>query len=146
MNLNKIVDACKVEMAPPGCPNIFPPPKPTPVVTCNLVKDEVCGNIEQPCDGSFVEYWRVVGLPVLPSGTVTVYNGSDCIMSVRAVIQGSLIDLFTITEKNQTKAVTVSGIESLDVQCLGGATGATCSGRFCLTLHYQKDCVEEVFE
>ncbi|MFC0524820.1 S-Ena type endospore appendage [Pontibacillus salicampi] len=143
MNYRQFLQECDLELAPSGCPGIFPPkptPPPIPPANCTIVKNEVCGNIEQPCDGSWVEYWSTIGLPEAPSGSLIVYNGSGCTMNVRAVINGQLLTILNVTERNQSKSVTVDGIEMIEVQCLSETTGARCSGRFCLTIQYPKIC------
>ncbi|MGD6817755.1 S-Ena type endospore appendage [Metabacillus sp. 84] len=142
-----IESRCPEFIYPKGCQGIYPPkpPCPKPKIEKRLISDEVCGNISQPCDGSFVEYWRAVGLPQFPSATVSVVNKSDCIMTVRADTNGDGVPnatLFQLTERNQTKSVTIGSISQLEVRCQNGSTpSGTCSGTFCLTLHYERDII-----
>ncbi|WP_148359643.1 S-Ena type endospore appendage [Peribacillus simplex] len=122
---------------------LFPGPKPTPPppkVRKKLVTDEICGLIKQDCNGEFVEYWKFLHPKPLPSGSVTILNTSDCIMTVRADTNGDGIAdtiLFTLTEREQTKSVTLGAIANLEISCEGG-TDPKCSGRFCIKIEYEK--------
>ena len=101
---------CRPEFPPRGCNGIFPPKPPTPKKVKQVVTDEVCGNIEQNCTQGYVEYWKIVGIQDLPSGTVSIVNTSDCTMTVRADTTGNGISdytLFSIDERGQTKSVTL---------------------------------------
>jgi hypothetical protein len=135
---------CPSTVPPKGCPDIFPgPPKPPkpPVKRKRAVSDEICGNIHQDCNGEFVEYWKALGIHDLPSGSVSVVNKSGCTMTVAADLIGDGIEysiLFTVDE-GQTKSITLCSIASLEVSCEGEGNGK-CSGTYCITLNYERDC------
>ncbi len=137
---------CRPEFPPRSCPAIFPPNTPKPPKTFKtkkVVTDEICGNIEQVCNGEFVEYWKYIGRGNLPSGSVTVVNTSDCLMTVRADTTGNGVadtTLFTIAKRGQTKSVTLEFIANLEINCTG-EENISCSGKFCLSIHYEKDLV-----
>ncbi|MEE3951674.1 S-Ena type endospore appendage [Peribacillus frigoritolerans] len=130
-------------LPPQGCPSLFPGPEPTPPppkFRKKLVTDEICGLIKQNGNGEFVEYWRFLHPKPLPSGSVTILNTSDCIMTVRADTNGDGVAdtiLFTLTERDQTKSVTIGAIANLEISCEGG-TDPKCSGRFCIKIEYEK--------
>jgi hypothetical protein len=118
---------------------ICTPPIPPESPKNDLIKNEICGLIQQKCNGEFVEYWRSIDLTSIQYGSVTVINSSECTMTVKADTNGDGIPditLFTITDRDQTKAVTLRSITSLQISCEGDS-GATCSGKFCLTLYYR---------
>ncbi|MCA1060586.1 hypothetical protein LCL96_16745 [Rossellomorea aquimaris] len=144
MDIKEYYAFCEPVLAPPGCSNIYPPPTPTPTPTptrsCQLVKNEICGNIEQFCNGEWEEYWRNFGVDATFTGSLVVYNGSGCPMSVRGVINGAYVFLFSVMNQGQSKSITVSGIENLEIQCLGSDPASRCSGRYCLTVHYPLAC------
>jgi hypothetical protein len=134
-------NVCPNELPPLGCPSIYPKKtKPLePSEGEEWVTDEISGNIKQNCNGEFVEYWRYIGIFPLPSGSVTVLNTSGCMMTVKADTNGdgnANILLFTLTEKDQAKSVTLKSITNLEVCCKGGGS-QKCSGKFCITLHYK---------
>ncbi|WP_243293153.1 S-Ena type endospore appendage [Bacillus sp. FJAT-47783] len=144
----KIPDFCPIDIPPPGCPDIFPrkpkPPKP-PKKKRICVENEICGYINQNCNGEFVEYWKGIGISPIPSGTVTVLNTSGCNMTVRADIDGDGIPditLFNLTEENQTKSVTINSIASIEVSC-EGEENQKCTGTFCIDIHYEKGILKE---
>ncbi|WP_429822742.1 DUF3992 domain-containing protein [Brevibacillus laterosporus] len=114
----------------------IPPSKPPEPLKDELVKDEICGIIQQDCNGQFVEYWRSMGISPF-HGSVIVFNSSECVMTVKADVDGECLTLFTIEEKDQTKSVTLRSITNLEISC-EGSSGAMCSGKFCLTLYYQR--------
>lgn len=127
---------CTVKFPPP----FFPPKPPIPPnpPKDKLMKDELCGIIQQDCNGQFVEYWRSIDISPL-HGSVSVFNSSECMMTVKADTNGdgiSDIILFTV-EKNQTKAVTFKSITNLEISCEGVLEEA-CSGKYCLSLYYRK--------
>lgn len=141
-------EVCPSLLPPEGCPSIFPPRPhpPKPPKEKRLITDEICGNIEQNCNGNFVEYWQAIGLPDIPSATVSVVNKSDCIMTVRADTDGDGIPdvtLFQLTEKGQTKSATVGSINSLEISCthgsMDGFTCNGCSGTFCISIHFERE-------
>jgi hypothetical protein len=110
-----------------------------------LVKDEICGTIKQACNGEFVTYWRVFGITPLPSGSVTVHNMSNCFMTVRADLDGNGISdtiLFTLTERDQSKSITLGAIANLEICCEGDAI-EMCRGKFSIEIHYEKDHFSE---
>ncbi|MFD1706146.1 S-Ena type endospore appendage [Siminovitchia sediminis] len=124
---------------------------PHKVTACKkrLVGNEICGNIKQDCNGEFVTYWKAIGITPLPSGSVTVMNKSNCVMTVGANLDcygcscdGSCtnVKLFTLTEKDQSKSITLGSIACLMISC-DGEVNQKASGRFCIELHYEKDCL-----
>lgn len=120
MDYSEWLNSCYLSLMPPeGCPTLYPPkpPKPSkPPKNRKLVTDEICGNIYQSCNGKFEEYWRSIGISDYPSGSVTVINKSDCIMTVRVDTNGDGIPdviLFTITEKGQSKSASLGTITNL---------------------------------
>jgi hypothetical protein len=142
LNQHRNIIICRPDLPPESCPNIFPPPKPPkpPKKTKNIITDKICGNIYQRCNGEFAEYWRSIGISNLPFGSVSVVNKSDCIMTVRVDTEGDGVSdthLFTITEKGQTKSVSLGTIANLEISCTGGEN-SHCSGSYCLSIHYEK--------
>jgi hypothetical protein len=108
-----------------------------------LLTDEICGNIEQGCDGTFVEYWKAIGISTLPSGSVSVVNKSHCLITVKADMNGDGIAetiLFQLTQKGQSKSATLGSIANLEIGCgcTDGQGNKNCSGTYCLTIHYEK--------
>ncbi|MCP1158828.1 S-Ena type endospore appendage [Bacillus infantis] len=136
-------EVCCPALPPKGCPSVYPPHPPSSIREWETVTAEICGNISQPCDGSFVQYWRTVGMNGFPSATVSVINKSDCVMTVRADTNGDGIPnvtLFQISDRNQTKSVTIGNITMLEVRCTGGtAPSSLCTGNYCITLHYERE-------
>ncbi|MBM7618741.1 hypothetical protein JOC95_000583 [Bacillus tianshenii] len=131
---------CPPDPDPDPKPHPKPPPPPPPRKKKKLVTDKICGNIEQTCNGEFVEYWRAIGFSSLPSATLSVINKSDCPMTVRAGTGGGDdVILFTISEKGQTKSVSLSQIANLEVSC-DGVGNSRCFGTYCINLHFEKDC------
>jgi hypothetical protein len=135
---------CRPDFPPRSCPDIFPP-KPSkprkPFKFEKIMTDEICGNIEQTCNGEFVEYWKYIGVSNLPSGSVTVVNTSDCLMTVRADTDGDGVSdttLFTITQRGQTKSVTLESVANLEISCTGGEV-LNCNGKFCISIHYARE-------
>ncbi|MFJ5763690.1 S-Ena type endospore appendage [Neobacillus sp. NPDC093182] len=140
----------KQNVCPIACSNVFhkKPKLITPIPRPfkprqkkkRLVQNEICGNIKQNCNGEFVTYWRSFGITPLPSGSVTVLNMSNCIMSVRTDLDGDGISetiLFTLTERDQSKSITLGTISNLEVSCEGVAN-EMCRGKFCIEIHYEK--------
>lgn len=144
MDYSDWLRACYPSLMPPkGCPSLYPPKPRKPPKTRKLVKDEICGNIYQSCNGKFEEYWRSIGLSDFPSGSVTVINQSHCTMTVRADTNGDGVPdvtLFTITEKGQTKSASLGTIANLEISCTG-RENLKCSGSFCISIHYEKECL-----
>jgi hypothetical protein len=134
---------CRPDFPPVSCPNIFPPKPsipPKPFKIEKIVTDKICGNIEQTCNGEFVEYWKFIGGSSLPSGSLTVVNTSGCLMTVRADTNRDGVSdttLFTITERGQTKSVTLESIANLEIGCTEGVD-SNCYGKFCISIHYAK--------
>jgi hypothetical protein len=139
---------CPIPLPPQGCPSIFPqpmPPPPPPKIKKKIVSNEFCGTIKQNCNGEFVEYWKVIQITPLPSGTVTVLNTSDCMMTVRADTNGDGIAdtvLFTLTENEQAKSITLGAISSLEISCENRAN-QKCSGRYCINTHFERHCTKD---
>ncbi|MFJ8243780.1 S-Ena type endospore appendage [Peribacillus asahii] len=103
-----------------------------------LVADEIGGVIVQNCDGKYVEYWRAIGMASLPSGSLTVKNNCGCTMKVRADTDGdgkADTTLFTLTEMNQTKSVTLKTISNLEISCRGGS-GQKANGHYSMKVRY----------
>ncbi|NMH68323.1 hypothetical protein HF072_05975 [Bacillus sp. RO3] len=143
MDFKEYSQMCQPVLAPPGCQNIYPPTPPPSTPACQLVKNELCGNIEQPCNSEWIEYWSILDVTPAPSGSLIIYNGSGCLMNVRGIVNGVLTNLLSVSNQGQSKAITVNGLESIEVQCVGDTVGSTCSGRFCLTIHYPVICEVE---
>ncbi|WAA12676.1 S-Ena type endospore appendage [Fervidibacillus halotolerans] len=125
------------------CKDCHPPKPPVSDSRCEFAKNEICGNIEQPCDGSWVEYWSALGIPSKLSGSLVVFNGSDCTINIRGKINGRLTPLLTVNQWGQSKSVTVNGIETIEIQCIQSGKKETCSGRYCLTIQYPVLCEVE---
>ncbi len=136
-------EVCFPPLPPQGCPSIFPPHPPHPVGKREIVTAEICGGINQPCNGGYVQYWKTVGMDAFPMATISVLNKSGCVMTVRADTNGDgfpNVTLFQISERNQTKSVTIGNITALEVSCTGGTNPeALCTGTYCITLHYEKE-------
>ena len=99
-----------------------------------LVTDEICGNIEQACNGEYTLYWESIG--VLPSGSVRISNDSTCTME--AVIdlgEEGIVPIMKIVEPNQQISVTVNKLRSLKIKCTG--EGKHCRGTYAMRLHYK---------
>lgn len=107
------------------------------------IKDDFCGHIRQKCDGKAEEYWRSIGLDPLPSGSVTVLNSSGCKMTVRADINGNGhadIVLFSLTERDQSKSVTLESLAKIEITCEGDSN-KICQGMYSLLIAYPKRCL-----
>lgn len=105
------------------------------------IKDDICGHIRQKCNGKAEEYWRSIGLDPLPSGSVTVLNSSGYEMTVRADTNGNGnadIVLFSLTERDQSKSVTLDSIAKIEVTCEGDSS-QICHGMYSLLIAYPKD-------
>ncbi|RID86977.1 hypothetical protein D1953_06565 [Peribacillus asahii] len=103
-----------------------------------LVTDEISGVIIQNCDGKYVEYWRAIEIDPLPSGSLTVQNKCGCIMRVRADTNGdgkADTTLFTLTEINQAKSVSLKAISNLEISCRGGS-GHKANGHYSMKVRY----------
>lgn len=139
MNRFKQEYFCELELPPESCTGVYPPPPPTPPAA-SMVSDEICGNINQPCDGLPVEYWKAVLVEGTVSGSITVYNRSGCIITVRArTTGGQLTTLFTVERSGQTKSVSVGAFSSVEISCSGGDS-PICTGSYCVNVHYPKGC------
>lgn len=104
------------------------------------VKDEISGCIMQKCNEEPEVYWRSIGIDPLPSCSLTVLNSSDFPMTVRADTDGKGVAdtiLFKLTEKNQTKSITLNSIASLIVS-FEGEENQMGNGRYSLTIAYHK--------
>jgi hypothetical protein len=105
-----------------------------------LVTDEICGSISQESNGESVQYWRTLNKGRnLPFGTITVRNQSPhCTLTVKADTTGdgiSDITLFTLTELNQTKSITLGAVTSLEISSSSSAELKSV-GQFSITAHY----------
>ncbi|MDU0202411.1 S-Ena type endospore appendage [Paenibacillus sp. MAH-36] len=105
-----------------------------------LVTDEICGSISQESNGESVEYWRTANTGRnLPFGTITVRNQSPhCTLTVKADTTGdgiSDITLFTLTELNQTKSITLGAVASLEISSSSSAEIKSV-GQYSITAHY----------
>lgn len=105
-----------------------------------LVTDEICGSISQESNGESVQYWRTLNTGRnLPFGTITVRNQSPhCTLTVKADTTGdgiSDITLFTLTELNQTKSITLGAVASLEISSSSSAE-LKGVGQFSITAHY----------
>lgn len=94
----------------------------------NLIKDNICGNITSPCDGTVTTLWRT---PLSSTfGTVSIFYGNGC-DKMDVFINDRLA--FTLN-KGQTQSVTLPGLMKVAVKCIGG--NSFCTGTYCLDLHY----------
>ncbi|MEC0266250.1 S-Ena type endospore appendage [Paenibacillus anseongense] len=105
-----------------------------------LVTDEICGSISQESNGESVQYWRTANTGRnLPFGTITVRNQSPhCTLTVKADTTGdgiSDITLFTLTELNQTKSITLGAVASLEISSSSSAEIKSV-GQYSITAHY----------
>ncbi|WP_113928052.1 S-Ena type endospore appendage [Bacillus sp. P14.5] len=130
---------CELELPPESCTGVYPPPTPTPP-PATMVSDEICGNINQLCDGVPVEYWKAMLVDEMVSGSISVFNRSGCIITVRARTGGgNLTTLFTIERSGQTKSASLGAFSSLEISCSGGES-QICTGSYCINVHYPKGC------
>jgi hypothetical protein len=126
-------------MPPKSCTSIYPRKgniNPEPLEK-EFVSDTISGSIQQKCDGKAVEYWRFIGKHHCPSATITILNASDCLMTVRADLDGKGFTdfvLFTIAENGQSKSISVPSIANLEVVCSG--EGKLGLGQYHMTIHY----------
>ncbi|MZQ82137.1 hypothetical protein GQF01_08290 [Paenibacillus sp. 5J-6] len=87
-----------------------------------------------------MQYWRTLNTGRnLPFGTITVRNQSPhCTLTVKADTTGdgiSDITLFTLTELNQTKSITLGAVASLEISSSSSAE-LKGIGQFSITAHY----------
>lgn len=143
MNKRKYCHCCHPVHPKHCCKECNPRPNPPREAKCEIVKNEICGNIEQPCDGNWVEYWSALEVSSPPTGSLVVFNGCGCTMNIRGRVNGRLVPLLTVTQWGQSKSVTVNGIETLEIQCIPNGKKETCSGRYCLTIQYPVLCEVE---
>lgn len=105
------------------------------------IKDDICGHIRQKCDGNAEEYWRSIDIDPLPSGSVTVLNSSGYKMTVKADLTGdgnADIVLFSLTERDQSKSVSLGSIAKIEVICEGDSS-QICNGMYSVLIAYPKD-------
>ncbi|MDQ0229642.1 S-Ena type endospore appendage [Metabacillus malikii] len=125
-------------------PTLIPELKRPHKVRKELVQHEICGNIKQLSNERLERYWRAFGICPLPSATVTVLNSSHCKMTVKADLDGDGISeatLFILTEKDQSKSITIGSIAALEISCFSEKGAFLCSGRYSILLDYEKDCL-----
>jgi hypothetical protein len=129
---------CPPPASPKSCPSIYPRNTHCSPEPKEIVFDNFQGMIQQKCDGSPIEYWKVIGLEELPAGTITVLNTSPCTMVVYIDKDGNGIAdfiLFSISESGQSRSATVKKFSKLVISCYGDGVVAT--GKYCLSIHYR---------
>lgn len=111
-----------------------------PPLQKRLVTDEICGSISQESNGESVQYWRTANTGRrLPFGTITVRNQSPhCTLTVKADTTGDGISdttLFTLSELNQTKSITLGAVAGLEISASSSAEIKSV-GQYSITAHY----------
>ncbi|GGE71267.1 S-Ena type endospore appendage [Priestia taiwanensis] len=119
-------------------PPVPPTPPTPPTSSCDIIGDELCGNIfiVQNQVVNSVLWESLIDTPV--TGTVNIFNDESNSDPIVVQIIGNIVRVITV-EPGNTRSVSVSDLQSV-VLINDGANASVIHGKYCINVTYYRVC------